>query len=172
MEKEIYFAGGCFWGVEKYFSLINGVVKTDVGYANGATENPSYQDVCYNDTGHAEAVHVVYDDSKVNLVFLLNMFYDVIDPTSVNRQGNDRGVQYRSGIYYTDEADRSVIEDSLKRLQEQYKEPLAIELKALENYYKAEEYHQDYLGKNPQGYCHIGTSKFEKAAQTKPEVTR
>ena len=107
--KEIYLAGGCFWGTEKYLSLVDGIEKTEVGYANGNTENPSYEDVCYRDTGHAEAVKVLYDPYKIRLEFILKLFYDVIDPTSVNRQGNDVGTQYRTGIYYVDEKDKDIL---------------------------------------------------------------
>lgn len=165
MIKDIYFAGGCFWGVEKYFLLINGVVETQVGYANGKTENPTYEQVCREGTGHAEAVWVQYDAARVSLELLLEMLYKVIDPTSRNRQGNDVGEQYRTGIYYTDEADVSVIVQSLAELQKQYKIPLAIEVKALDNYYPAEEYHQKYLDKNPGGYCHISPVAFEQASK-------
>ena len=161
--KEIYLAGGCFWGTEKYISLIKGVVGTDVGYANGNTENPTYKEVCYKDTGHAEAVKVQYDESEISLESLLSLFFEVIDPTAINRQGNDVGTQYRSGIYYTQEEDRERILNSFKALQKSYKKPIAIEVLPLKNYYPAEEYHQKYLDKNPTGYCHIGRDKFEKA---------
>lgn len=170
MIKEIYLGGGCFWGVEKYLSLIEGVVETNVGYANGITENPTYQDVCYRNTEHVEAVKVRYDDLVISLTHLLGMFYKIIDPTSVNRQGNDRGTQYRTGIYYTDPADLPIIQASLEWLQKKYDRPVAIEVEKLKNYYEAEEYHQDYLSKNPQGYCHIPPQKFDEAAQTKSEV--
>ncbi len=161
--KEIYIAGGCFWGTEKYFGCINGVIETNVGYANGKTENPTYKEVCNNGTGHAEAVKVVYDTEKVSLPFILDLYYEIIDPTSVNRQGGDVGTQYRTGVYYTDESDREVIEKSIAKLQEKFDKPIAIEVKPLENYYAAEEYHQAYLDKNPNGYCHIGNHEFEKA---------
>ncbi len=167
--KEIYLAGGCFWGTEKYLSLIFGVLKTEVGYANGKTENPSYEDVCYKKTCHAETVKVIYDTEKTNLESILKLFYDVIDPVAKNRQGNDVGEQYRSGIYYTDINDKIVIINSLKELQQKYNKPIAIEVKPLENYCTAEEYHQKYLEKNPHGYCHIGNEKFEKAQQTRDE---
>jgi methionine-S-sulfoxide reductase len=161
--KEIYLAGGCFWGTEKYFSLIPGVIETDVGYANGNTENPSYEDVCRRDTGHAETVRIRYDPSKLSLERLLSLYYEVIDPTSVNRQGADRGTQYRTGIYYTDEAEGPVIERSLAELQKKYDKPVVIEAEALRNYCRAEEYHQKYLDKNPGGYCHIESGAFERA---------
>lgn len=168
--KEIYLAGGCFWGTEKYLSCIQGIVKTDVGYANGNTENPTYQEVCHNNTGHAETVRVFYDPAQIRLEFILHLYYDVINPTSVNRQGNDIGSQYRTGIYYVDDSDVAVIEKSLEELQAKYDKPIAIELLPLRNYYLAEEYHQKYLDKNPEGYCHIGSHKFEQARQAKDEA--
>lgn len=161
--KEIYLAGGCFWGVEKYLAEIPGVLETTVGYANGHTESPTYQEVCTGDTGHAEAVYVRYDPTKVSLRFLLSMYFDAIDPTSVNRQGNDVGTQYRTGIYYTDGADLPVIEAAVGGLSEQLDQPVAIEVAALANYTLAEDYHQDYLDKNPGGYCHLSPALFEKA---------
>lgn len=161
--KQIYLAGGCFWGTEKYLFLVDGIVETEVGYANGNTENPTYEDVCYKDTGHAETVKVLYDPAKITLEYILKLYYDVIDPTAVNRQGFDIGTQYRTGIYYVDINDKNIILDSIKELQKSYKDPIAIEVKPLENYYVAEEYHQKYLDKNPNGYCHIGRDKFEKA---------
>jgi peptide-methionine (S)-S-oxide reductase/peptide methionine sulfoxide reductase msrA/msrB len=165
--KEIYLAGGCFWGTEKYLSGIRGIVKTDVGYANGHTENPTYQEVCHNNTGHAETVRVFYDPSAVRLEFILSLYYDVINPTSVNRQGGDCGTQYRTGIYYVEESDVEVIKKSLEELQAKYDKPIAIELLPLRNYYLAEEYHQKYLDKNPNGYCHIRKEKFEQARLAK-----
>ncbi|QNU68613.1 peptide-methionine (R)-S-oxide reductase MsrB [Ruminiclostridium herbifermentans] len=161
--KEIYLAGGCFWGTEKYLSLVKGIVSTEVGYANGNTENPSYEDVCYRKTGHAETVKVLYDPSIVSLEFILNLYYDVINPISINRQGNDIGTQYRTGIYYTDNKDKDTILESINELQKKYDKPIAIEVLPLDNYFRAEEYHQKYLDKNPNGYCHIGRDKFEKA---------
>ncbi len=165
--KVIYLAGGCFWGTEKYLSNIEGIVSTDVGYANGNTENPTYKEVCHNNTGHAETVRVYYDPKQIRLEFILNMYYDVINPTSVNKQGEDTGTQYRTGIYYEDSSDIPVIEASLKELQTRYEKPIAIEMLPLSNYYLAEEYHQKYLDKNPNGYCHIRPDKFEKAKLAK-----
>ena len=162
--KRIYLAGGCFWGVEKYLSRIPGILFTEVGYANGRTRSPSYEDVCYQDSGHAETVLVEYDPHKLELSFLLELFYQAIDPTSLNRQGFDVGAQYRSGIYYTDEADRAVIEGSITQLGARLPAPVVIEIKPLENYYAAEEYHQKYLDKNPAGYCHISSAMMNKAA--------
>lgn len=159
----LHLAGGCFWGVEEYFKQIPGVISTDVGFANGTTENPSYQDVIYKNTGHAETVRIFYDNTKVTLPFLLDMYYKVIDPTSVNKQGNDVGVQYRTGIYYTKDNEIAIINDSINKLSKSYNEPIVIEVTPLNNYFLAEDYHQDYLAKNPNGYCHIPKSKFEEA---------
>ena len=161
---EIYLAGGCFWGVEKYMEKINGVISADVGYANGKTSKPTYENVIKG-SGHAETVHVLYDRNIVNLEFLLDMFYEVINPTSLNRQGNDIGVQYRTGIYYSDPKDVPVIKSSVAKLQKKYTKPVVIEVLPITNYYLAEEYHQNYLGKNPNGYCHISADKFERAEQ-------
>ena len=169
--KTIYLAGGCFWGVEKYISLIDGVVATEVGYANGSTLTPSYLDVCLNNTGHAEAVKVEYDPAQISLAFLLELFYEAINPVSLNRQGNDVGTQYRTGIYFTDTADEEAITESIRQLQERLDEPVAIEVMRLENYYPAEEEHQKYLDKNPNGYCHIGASKFEAARRAVDKIT-
>lgn len=162
---EIYLAGGCFWGMEKYLASIRGVTATEVGYANGHTANPTYEEVCSHTTGHAETVRVVYDPSVVGLDFLLSLYEEAIDPVAVNRQGGDTGPQYRTGVYYTNEADRPVIEQSLARLQNRHREPIAVEVRPLENFYPAEGYHQKYLDKNPGGYCHIGRAQFERAAR-------
>ncbi len=168
--KDVYLAGGCFWGVEHYFRQIEGVVSTQVGYANGITENPTYQEVCTDTTRFAETVHVTYDPGKVGLRFLLEMYFKAIDPVSVNRQGHDSGTQYRTGIYYTDEADVAVIESVCREEQSHYSEPLAVEVLPLVNFYTAEDYHQDYLVKNPTGYCHLPLALFEYARKAKPRV--
>jgi len=160
--KLVFLAGGCFWGTEKYISLIPGVVRTEVGYANGRTESPTYEDVCHNNSGHAETVLVEYDPEKLELSTLLDLFYDIIDPTSQDRQGNDIGTQYRTGIYYTDDSLRGPIGKSISALIERTDGTVVIEVMPLENYYPAEEYHQKYLDKNPGGYCHIGDAEFEK----------
>ena len=167
--KWIFLAGGCFWGVEKYLALVPGVIKTEVGYANGRTEYPSYEDVCYRNTGHAETVLVEYNSDKLELSSLLDLFYKVIDPTSLNRQGNDVGTQYRTGIYYVDEADLNIIDASISQLGERTTRPVVVEVKPLENYYAAEEYHQKYLEKNPGGYCHISNDKFVEVSGLKWE---
>jgi methionine-S-sulfoxide reductase len=162
--KTIYFAGGCFWGIEKYLGLIHGVTATEVGYANGASNSATYGD----GSGYAETVRVDYDPSVAPLPFVLKLFYKAIDPTSVDRQGNDIGAEYRSGIYYTDPADRPVIEASLASLQAAYAKPIAIESGPLKTYTRAEDYHQKYLEKNPGGYCHIPLALFSQAASAAP----
>jgi len=168
----IYLAGGCFWGVEKYMASVRGVGAAEAGYANGSTESPTYRDVTTGRTGYTETVRVDYDPSVAPLPFLLELFYEAIDPTSLNRQGNDVGTQYRSGIYYTNPADATVIERSLEQLQERYDTPIAIEAGPLTSYTSAEEYHQDYLDKNPGGYCHINVGLFKKAAEAVPDPSQ
>ncbi|NLN40400.1 MAG: peptide-methionine (S)-S-oxide reductase MsrA [Clostridiales bacterium] len=153
--KEIVLTGGCFWGVEEFMSRIEGVVDTKVGYANGTVAHPSYEDVCTGATGHAEACYVKYDENIISLKELLDKFWSVIDPTVLNRQGNDVGSQYRTGIYYIDDEDLEIINESLKREQAKYEEPIVTEVEPLSCFYHAEEYHQRYLKKNPDGYCHI-----------------
>lgn len=164
--KEIYFAGGCFWGVEEYFKQIKGVVKTTVGYANGNTNNPTYKTL--KETMHVETVYIKYDDSIVGLEFLLSMFYKVIDPTSINKQGEDEGTQYRSGIYYTNNLDLDVINKSINNLEKEINTKTAIEIEQLNGFFDAEEYHQNYLENNPTGYCHISKSSFEDAKNATP----
>lgn len=153
--KDIWLAGGCFWGVEAYMARVYGVYDAASGYANGNTENPTYEDVIWRNTGHAETVHVRYDPERVNLEKLLTHFFQIIDPTLLNQQGNDRGIQYRTGIYYTDEADRPIIDQVVAKEQERYDDPIVTEVEPLKNFTLAEEYHQDYLEKNPDGYCHV-----------------
>lgn len=154
MSKEIYLAGGCFWGTEAFMQRINGVIDAESGYANGNSLNPTYQEVCKG-SGHAEVVKVTYDPAQISLAKLLNYYFQVIDPISINQQGEDKGIQYRTGIYYVDPQDSPVITEALADLQKQYTQPLAVENEMLEHYFPAEEYHQDYLDKNPNGYCHI-----------------
>lgn len=153
--EEIYLAGGCFWGVEEYFERIEGVIDATSGYANGDTENPTYEDVIYKNTNHAETVHVKYDSKRTDLTNILLYYFKVIDPTVLNRQGPDIGAQYRTGIYYTDEKQLETIKRIIEKEQKKYKKTIVVEVKPLENYYLAEDYHQDYLKNNPRGYCHI-----------------
>ncbi len=155
MQKTIYLAGGCYWGVEKYAANIRGVLATEVGFANGKIAAPSYAQVKRGDTGHAETVKVVYDPETLPLRALLRLFFRIIDPTSFERQGGDAGNQYRTGVYYEDEADGAVAREELKRLAGQYDAPVVVECLPLQSFYPAEEYHQKYLDKNPGGYCHV-----------------
>ena len=157
MIKEIYLAGGCFWGTQKFFDQFAGVLETEVGYANGPTENPGYQEVCAG-SGHAETVKIVYDNDFISLSKLLEYYFMIIDPLSYHRQGMDMGVQYRTGIYYTDEADLPELKAFYAGEQAKYRQKLEVELLPLENFWPAEEYHQKYLDKNPGGYCHIPRS--------------
>lgn len=160
--KEIYLAGGCFWGVEAYMKRIYGVVNAVSGYANGKTENPKYEDVVYRNTGHAETVRVTYDADKINLSTLLKYYFKIIDPTTLNQQGNDRGSQYRTGVYFLNEEDKKIIDQELKELQKAYTNKIVVEFESLKNFFTAEDYHQDYLKKNPNGYCHIDLSKADE----------
>lgn len=161
-QKSIYLAGGCFWGVEAYFQELPGVLSTKTGYANGKIKNPTYEQVSSGNTGFAETVLVEYDPAVIKLEKILAHFFGIIDPTALNRQGNDRGTQHRSGIFYTDRNDELIILKVLKREHKKHKAPVVTEVKKLENFYEAEEYHQKYLDKNPSGYCHIDLSKVEK----------
>ena len=165
--KDIFLAGGCFWGTEHYFKQIEGVVETEVGFANGHTANPTYKEVYTDTTGYAETVHVKYNPDVVSLEFLLQMFFKAIDPTSLNKQGHDEGTRYRTGIYYTHDEDLTVIDKVFAEEQKHYQQPLAVETLPLQNFYSAEEYHQDYLDKNPTGYCHLPESLFEFAKKAK-----
>ena len=167
---EIFLAGGCFWGVEAYFKRIFGVAEVTVGYANGKIQNPTYYDI--STTGHVEAVSVKFDPNRVSLQTLLQYFFKIIEPTSLNKQGNDIGTQYRTGIYYNNIADLNIIKIVIENEQKKYKQPIVTEVLPLDNYYLAEEYHQEYLEKNPNGYCHIDFSKLndivKQDSYTKP----
>lgn len=157
---EIYLAGGCFWGLEEYFSRISGVLETSVGYANGQVETTNYQLI--KETDHAETVQVVYDEKVVSLREILLYYFRVIDPLSVNQQGNDRGRQYRTGIYYLDEEDLPTIYALVQEQERMLGRKIAVEVEKLRHYILAEDYHQDYLKKNPGGYCHIDVRDAEK----------
>lgn len=161
--KEIYLAGGCFWGTEHYLKQIRGVVATDVGYANGNGENPSYEEVYTDATGFVECVKVVYDPAVLALEKIVELYFHSIDPLSLNKQGNDIGTRYRTGIYYTDESDRVAIEGVYSAVAKKMGVEIVVELEPLRNFSVAEEYHQDYLDKNPNGYCHLPLYLFEYA---------
>jgi methionine-S-sulfoxide reductase len=155
----IYLAGGCFWGLQKYMDQFDGIIETQVGYANGPDFAPTYEQVCA-DSGHAETVRVVYDETVLPPEELLERYFTVIDPLSVNRQGHDTGIQYRTGVYYTDEAQLPAIRRIFDRQREKAGASLAVTVEPLKNFFPAEEYHQKYLDKNPNGYCHIPRKFF------------
>lgn len=165
-EAEIYLAGGCFWGTEFLMRNVPGVTSVEVGYSNGTTRNPTYREVC-NDSGHAESAHVIYDPNVVSLSKLLNIYYQSIDPTLKNRQGKDSGIQYRTGIYFSDPADEKIIKKSLNELQGNFFDAVVVECEPIKNFYRAEEEHQEYLIKNPQGYCHISRTFINEQAKIK-----
>ena len=163
----IYLAGGCFWGMQKFIDQFDGVTETEVGYANGPDRAPSYQEVCKS-SGHAETVRIAYDPQKISLTQLLEYYFLVIDPLSVNRQGGDCGIQYRTGIYYTDPGQLQEIEAVYRAEEKKTGAKLAVELMPLKNFFPAEEYHQQYLDKNPGGYCHI-PARFFSLEQNREE---
>lgn len=163
----IYLAGGCFWGLEAFLERLPGVLTTTVGFANGTTRNPSYRDVCTGETGHAETVAVTYDRQILPTDVLIEAFFSTIDPTALNHQGNDWGTQYRSGIYWTDEGDVPLIEESIRNQQRNLSRPVVTEVLPLDGFWAAEERHQDYLKKNPGGYCHINPDEATVFARRK-----
>ena len=169
--KEIYLAGGCFWGTEHYFKQIDGVLETETGFANGNTDNPTYEEVYTDTTGYAECVHVTYDPQVIAIDKLTRIYFKAIDPTSLNKQGEDEGTRYRTGVYYKPDTESYTIELLKKVFAEQQQaigpgRKLAVELLPLKNFYRAEEYHQDYLDKNPTGYCHLTPALFHLAAES------
>lgn len=171
MIKTIYLAGGCFWGTAHLFSLVPGVISAKAGYANSTVADPTYEEVCTGRTNAAETVEVTYDDTMVGLTDLLILYFRSIDPLSLNRQGGDVGTQYRTGIYYTDPDDRPVIDAQMATIQRRNTQPIAVETTQLQNFYPAEEYHQDYLVKNPDGYCHVNPALFKEAREMQPRHT-
>ena len=159
----IYFAGGCFWGTEHFFKQVKGVTATEVGFANGNTVNPTYEEVVHKKTGYAETVKVTYNPKQVDLNLLLNLYFLTIDPTSINKQGNDIGDQYRTGIYYTSSKQLPLINARIAEEAKKHSQRVVVEVTPLKKYYKAEDYHQDYLETNPGGYCHINPELFKVA---------
>ena len=166
--KKIYLAGGCFWGVEHYLSLIQGIRETTVGYANSDIPSPVYEDLKAHRSSASETVEAVYDETVISLKEVLEMFFRIIDPTILDQQGHDIGHQYRTGIYYVDEQDLPVIQEAMKELASHYDKPIVTEVLKLESFTKAEDYHQDYLIKNPDGYCHVDLKMFEIARNYHP----
>lgn len=165
--KTIFLAGGCFWGTQHFFKQIEGVCATETGFANGNTENPTYEEVYTDTTGYAETVRIDYDAQVVSLEFLLHLYFKAIDPTSLNKQGGDEGTRYRTGIYYTSADELPVIRRVMAEQQALFSAPIAVEVEPLRNYYPADEYHQDYLDKHPGGYCHLPLELFAFARQAK-----
>ncbi|MGP1515807.1 MAG: peptide-methionine (S)-S-oxide reductase MsrA [Bacteroidales bacterium] len=168
--KEIYFAGGCFWGMEHFFKQIKGVIHTKVGFANGNTDNPSYEEVYTDTTGYAETVKIQYDENKVSLAFLLDMFFHAINPTILNKQGNDEGTRYRTGVYFSNNEDKQKIVEIFLIKQKEYDMPIVTEIEPLKNFYPASEYHQNYLDKHPYGYCHLPSELFLWVKKQKDET--
>ena len=160
--KELYIAGGCFWGVQQYYMLLKGVIKTETGYANGLTENPTYHDVLTGKTGHAEVVYLTYDPKVISLHDIIEHFFRFINPYSLNKQGNDIGVQYRSGLYYVNQDDKLAIEHFIRQFEKTHNKKTVIEVEKLKNYHRAEEEHQFYLCKKTDGYCHIDLSLIKE----------
>ena len=160
--KRIVIAAGCFWGVEAYFKLLKGVVATKVGYVNGNIDKPKYEDLINKQATHAEACEILYDESVLTLETILEHMFRIVDPTSINRQGNDIGLQYRTGIYYGADEDRIIAESFVAVNQNKYKNKIAVEIKPESGFYAAEDHHQDYLKKNPGGYCHVDLNLLRK----------
>lgn len=171
MEKKIYLAGGCFWGMERALQLLDGITATTVGYANGHTDNPTYKEVCTDKTGYRETVRVVYDSRRISMRRIIDAFFICIDPTQQNRQKEDIGSQYQTGVYYENEADLPLLRKIFAEKAKNYPE-FHVELKPLERFYDAEEYHQDYLIKNPNGYCHVSFGEFEEIRKLNEEKDR
>lgn len=171
MKKEIYFAGGCFWGTEHFLRQFEGVTGTVTGYANGMVPNPAYEQVYTDKTGHAECVKVTYDPAIISLATLCRLFFRSIDPLLKDRQGNDVGTRYRTGIYWTADGDAADVEEVYDEIQKRYGSPLAVEKCRLECFFPAEDYHQDYLVKNPSGYCHLSPAELQ-FAKTHARITK
>lgn len=161
--KTIFLAAGCFWGAQHYLKQIRGIVETETGFANGNTDNPTYKEVYTDRTGYAEAVRVVFDPEVLPLKRLVQLYFDCIEPTSVNQQGEDKGTRYRTGIYYIEPEDRLTIQEVYDEVQRGYSAPLAVEVEPIRNFFPADESHQDYLDKHPDGYCHLPRALFEYA---------
>jgi peptide-methionine (S)-S-oxide reductase len=174
--QTIALGGGCFWCTEAVYVKVRGVTDVESGYSNGQTQNPSYQDVCTGTTGHAEVVKLEYDPSQVSTRQILEIFFTVHDPTQLNRQGNDTGTQYRSGIYYTTPEQKEEAEAIIREMTNDkvWDHPVVTEVKAMENYWPAEEYHQDFFEKNPhQGYClAVAAPKVAKFRKTFRELAK
>lgn len=176
-QQVIYLAGGCFWGVEAFISRLKGVNHTEVGYANGMDLAPTYEKVSTGKTGHAETVKATYNPQIITLESILENFFEIIDPFSKNRQGPDIGTQYRTGIYWQEESQKSIVLDFLNSKQKSCKKRIVTEARPIGNFYPAEDYHQKYLERNPQGYCHaylnlIDDEEFDHLTRKQYEITQ
>lgn len=160
-KKTFIAAGGCFWGIQKYYSLVNGVLSATAGYIGGNTESPTYKEIKTGSTNHAEAVLVEYDSTKTDLKKLLDHYFFITDPTTLNRQKNDKGTQYRSILYYNDKKEKELIEEYINAIQDSYKNQIVTEINEMTDFWPAEKYHQYYLDKNPRGYCHLTSYHFK-----------
>ncbi len=156
--REIVVAGGCFWGVEEYFRRAKGIIDTKSGYSQGHKANATYQEVCNGKTGHVEVVWLKYNSEEISLEKILEHLFRIINPTLLNRQGNDIGHQYRTGVYTIFDEDTSIIKAYIETKQKEYRDQIVVEVEPLHNFIQAEDYHQLYLIKNPQGYCHVNMS--------------
>lgn len=159
--KKLIVAAGCFWGVQKYYSLVRGVLSTTCGYVGGNLKNPTYEDICTGETNHAEAVLIEYDSKKTNLKKLLDHYFFITDPTTPNQQQNDIGTQYRSVLYYNNEEEKEIIQKYIEQVQKKYEDKIVTEVSPVAQFWTAEEYHQMYLDKNPSGYCHLTSKHFK-----------
>lgn len=153
--QQIWLAGGCFWGVEAYFQQLKGVLSTRVGYGQGFTDNPTYKEVCSGATGYTEVCEVTYDKAVLPLTKILEHFFRIIDPTTLNRQGADTGTQYRTGVYYQTPAEKTIIANFIEMMQGRYRDAIIVEVEPVNRFYPAEDYHQKYLQNTLGGYCHV-----------------
>lgn len=176
-QQVIYLAGGCFWGVEAFISRLKGVNSTEVGYANGRDLAPTYEKVCTGKTGHAETVKATYNPKIISLEEILENFFKIIDPYTRNRQGADIGTQYRTGIYWQEDSQRDVVINFLREKQKVSSKRIVVEAHAISSFYPAEAYHQKYLERNPQGYCHVDLNliddeEFNHLSKEEYEITQ
>ncbi|MGI6392580.1 MAG: peptide-methionine (S)-S-oxide reductase MsrA [Candidatus Izemoplasmatales bacterium] len=159
--KKVIIAGGCFWGVEAYYKRLKGIETTMVGYTDGLKANPTYEEVCRS-SGHVEAVLLEFDEQLISLRKIIEHFLRIVDPTAINRQGNDIGIQYRSGIYVFEEKDKILVQELLEEAQKHYSRKIQTKVLPAGPFYRAEEYHQGYLEKKPHGYCHVNLHLAKK----------
>jgi len=160
--KTLIVAGGCFWGIQTYYSRVKGVLRTETGYTGGVQDFPKYEEVCTQSTGHCESVKIDYDSQQTNIIKILDHYFHIVDPTSLNYQRGDIGTHYRSAIFYFTLEDKEIIEQYIECIKEFYLEKIVVQVLPASDFWPAEDYHQNYLDKNPSGYCHIGPKHFKK----------